>query len=160
MLRTKRKNGDVQLLAEMIRKEIHYSPSSYWDDSTGFQGRYLWGYGTRAPGPGMSIAPEHANADLIASVRTAIDEFKDVFEFCPSEINDVRCFALVRLMHYLGLIRFMRLTPFVASIFKGDWAEAAYQLRNTVWFEMNGRRARCIVNELRDGKRCMEPPEE
>ena len=144
-------NGNIHKIVEVIRKEVRFQAQSYWDDSTGYSGRYLWGYATRAPGPGVNITPDHAMADLISAVRSAAEEYDDVFEFCPSEINEVRGHALIRLLHYLGHVRFMRMTDFIAAIFRGEWSEAGYQLRNTVWYELNGRKARCIMHEIRDG---------
>lgn len=150
----KGKNNQIQRIAKIIMSEIRYEPTSFWDDSNGGYGRYLWGYHTRSPGPGMSITPDHAYAEMVAKIRTAIVEFEDVFEFVPTEINIVRVDAIIRLLYYMGLPRFMRMTTMIAAIFKGTWEEAAYQLRDSNWYEQNHKKAKCIHQELRDGSYC------
>ena len=144
------RNGIVAAVAEKVKAETDFSPTSFWDSSWGGSGYYIWGYGSRSPGPGMSITPEIANAQLAAGIRTAVDEFTDIFQFCPVDICEVRMSALVRLLYYAGLPRFMRMHKMIAAIFKGDWDDAAYQLRSDPWYDDNGQKARTIVSELRD----------
>jgi GH24 family phage-related lysozyme (muramidase) len=150
-----KKNGTVLKIADIIRAEDTFSSISYWHEVPGGPGRYLWGYGTRASGPGMTISESEANAELIAAIRIAIQELEYVYQFCPSEINEVRTAALVRLMFYTQLPRFLLLTDMNKAIFKGNWSEAAYQLRNSEWYEASGHRARCIVFEIREGDPCL-----
>jgi GH24 family phage-related lysozyme (muramidase) len=139
-------------IAGQIKSEAKFWHKSRWESSWGLSGKYLWGYDTRAPGPGVTITVEKAELELEVAVRTAIAEFEDVFMFCPVEICEVRGEAIVRLLFYCGLPRFLQFRGMIMNIFKGDWAEAAYQLRSDPWYDDWGQQARRIVHEIRDGR--------
>ena len=153
----RRQNGEHRIgwtkkIANQIKKEAKFWHKSRWESSWGLAGKYLWGYETRAPGPGMIITVADAERELEMSVRTAIAEFDDVFLFCPVEINSVRGEAIIRLLFYSGLPRFMQFHGMISSIFKGEWSEAAYQLRSDPWYEDWGQQARRIMHEIREGE--------
>jgi GH24 family phage-related lysozyme (muramidase) len=154
-----KRNGEVEAVAETIRKEVIFSAISGWEDHPGGHGRYIWGYGTTADGPGRTTVQDEANAELLVAVRFAIQQFKDTFKFCPVEITKVRTRALVRLIFYMGSPQFNRQEDMIREIFREDWAKASLHLRNSDWYDHHGHRARCIVRELRDNLPCQDSKE-
>lgn len=164
-----KRNGEVDTISAIIRREVEFRSVAYWDDSVN---KYIWGYGTDAKYVDGSVDQNQANYLLRDAVRIAIDHFKHVFRYFPSqarcpvckkeshpEISITRTRALVRLIVYMGEHRFDEMKDVIQAVHGNDWEMAAWKLREYRWYEKHGHRARCIVRELRDDSACFDPEE-
>lgn len=149
-----KRNGEVDEIARLVRKETPLQLMSRWDAQPGGHGRYLYGYGTTAEGPGMSIHPDIANRDLLVALRKSIHHFKELFKYCPHEISQIRTRAIVRLIFYMGYAQFVRQEDLIAAIFANKWDVVAFELRSSDWYDYHGQKARCLVREIRDDEYC------
>jgi GH24 family phage-related lysozyme (muramidase) len=143
---------DINRLVARIKKEEGFRSESYWDDAPGGGGgQYTWGYGTVAPGPGMTIDEETAAVELEGEIWNAVYDYEAVFLTEPPGLTDARHESLVDMLFNLGLTRFLTFKNTIDDIRRGEWETAADRLRGSLWYKQVKGRARRIVREFDTG---------
>jgi lysozyme len=144
---------DINRLVDRIKREEGFRPDSYWDDAPGGGGgQYSWGYGTVAPGPGMTIDEETAAVELEGEIWRSVGDYQTAFPADPPGLTEARHESLVDMLFNLGLTRFLTFKNTIATIRRGEWAAAADLLRGSLWYKQVKGRARRVVRELDTGE--------
>ena len=115
------------------------------------KGKLTIGYGRNLTDKGITVA----EADYLLSndINEACDNIKQVFDIkALKDFNYDRHMVLVDMMFNLGLSGFMKFKNMIEAIKKGDWAKAADEAENSLWFKQVGERAKRDVEILRKGQ--------
>lgn len=143
-------------IIDQLKKDEGFIPVAKWDVDD-----WRYGYGCTAPGEGATISEPNAAILLGKRVDQAIQEFHGVFGDQP--MDDIRQGALVNMFFNMGkgnaktgkgVLGFPKM---IAAIKADNWAEAAAQAKDSLWYEQlkdSGDppgRARRIVAELKNG---------
>lgn len=127
-------------LIDRIKEEEGFSAYSFWDDAKGGGiGQWTWGFGTCAPREGCFITEAKAEGELREKVQQHVLDFGEIFNgtMIPSDKED----ALLDMLYNLGESRFRRFRKMIAAVKKGNWPEAAKQVRNSIYYQQVTKRA-------------------
>ncbi len=138
---------NIERLIDRVKKDEGFSAVAFWDNE-----QWTYGYGCKAPGEGATITEEEAEVLLVDELKEAAQDFISIYRDCGENINDVRTEALINMCFNLGKTKMLKFRKMNAAIHRGDWMEAAYQARDSVWYKQVGKRAQRIVKELATGK--------
>jgi GH24 family phage-related lysozyme (muramidase) len=138
-----------QLIVEQLKLDEGFSAASFWDIK-----QWTWGYGTKAPGPYVTITREQAEVELSKAVDKAINGYSAIFYNCGTPINEVREHALVNMVYNMGTMgvyKFAKMIDDIEDDDPNDWKEVANRARQSLWYKQVTKRAERICKELEKG---------
>ena len=98
---------------------------------------------------GTPVSEERVRECFENDLDTAISECvmlygPDIWEAFPGEVQEI----LVNMMFNLGRPRLSKFKNFRAELENGNWAEAAVEGRDSVWYRQVGNRAERLMTRL------------
>lgn len=112
-------------------------------------GKLTIGYGRNLEARGIDLnEAEYLLANDIRECRQALTLNYSWF----AGLDEVRQAAVVDLTFNLGMRKLSTFIRFIGAMGRGDWPEAANELRQSLWYGQVGRRAPRIVGMIETGE--------
>ena len=133
-----------QTIIEQLKKDESFRSKAYWDVNG-----WRYGYGCTAPNSNATITESEASELLGRRVDQAIQEYHSIFADLP--MCNARQGAFVNMIFNMGGSRFSKFTKMIHAVKENDWATAAIEAKDSLWYKQTGNRAKRIVEEISNG---------
>ncbi len=135
----------VELLKEHARKAEGLKLKPYLCPA----GKLTIGYGRNLEDNGISV--EEAEALLSSDAQSAVSALNRAFDWFP-KLDLARQLVLADMAFNMGMPRLRGFKKMLAAVQAGDFATAAFEMKDSRWYGQVGNRAVKLVQIMRTGE--------